>query len=88
MLQTPEIVVATWRKARVSIPKLTEAAVREAFLSFEDLWNELFPAEQSRIVQLLVERVDVSPAGAEITLKTEGLTYLFEQVRPGVRQAA
>jgi hypothetical protein len=26
---------------------------------FATVWNELFPAEQARIVQLLVEQVDV-----------------------------
>ena len=40
---------------------LTEAEVREALQRLDPLWDELFPAEQARIVQLLVERVDVSP---------------------------
>ena len=37
------------------------------------LWDELFPAEQARIVQLLVERVDVGMDGVDIRLRTEGL---------------
>ena len=41
-----------------------------------DLWDELFPAEQERIVRLLVERVVVSEAGAEITLKLDGIAGL------------
>ena len=42
----------------------------------DPLWDELFPAEQARIVQLLVERVDISTEGADIRLRTEGLTSL------------
>ena len=76
LIQTPQIIVATWRKARAAMPKLTEQEVRTAFERFDALWSELFPAEQARIVQLLVERIDIHPDAAEITLKTEGLMGL------------
>jgi site-specific DNA recombinase len=83
MLQSPEIVVATWRAARQSIKGLSERAVREELFRFEELWNELFPAEQARIVQLLVERVDVSEAGADIRLRVDGLSTVFNDLRNG-----
>jgi len=65
LVRTPEIIVQTWRVARTSAVKLTEAQVREALHSFDPLWTELFPAEQARIVQLLVERVDIGPDGTK-----------------------
>jgi hypothetical protein len=40
-------------------------------------WDELFPAEQARIVQLLVDRVDVEPDGLKIRVKSEGLAQLY-----------
>ncbi len=80
LLQTPEIVVATWRKAKQTIKGLTEIQVREALHGFDELWAELFPAEQARIIQLLVERVDISPSGADITLRTEGLASLIQDL--------
>ena len=46
--------------------------MREALERLDPLWDELFPAEQARIVQLLVERVDVSPDGADIRLADRG----------------
>lgn len=73
MVQAPEIIVATWREARRSIKTLTERQVREEFQNFENLWNELFPVEQARLVQLLVARVEISTTGVDITLRTEGL---------------
>lgn len=76
ILRSPEIIIATWRAARVSMSTLAHDGVREALLRFDPLWNELFPAEQARIVQLLVERVDISPDGADIRLRTLGLTSL------------
>ena len=37
---------------------------------------ELLPGEQERIVRLLVERVDLTDAGAQIRLNLEGLAGL------------
>ena len=91
ILRSPEIVVRTWRVARQSLEAVSEADVREALERLDPLWDELFPAEQARIVQLLVERVDVSPDGADIRLRTEGLTNLvadLRAVRPESRRAA
>ena len=59
--------------------------MRDALQRLDPLWDELFPAEQARIVQLLVERVDVSLDGVDIRLRTEGLTNLIADlnaVRP------
>lgn len=91
LLRTPEIIVGTWRAARKLMDGVNETDVREALERLDPLWDELFPAEQARIVQLLVERVDVSPDGADIRLRTEGLTNLvadLRAVRPETRRAA
>jgi hypothetical protein len=90
LLRAPEIIVRTWRAAK-SMGEISEADVRDALARLDPLWNELFPAEQARIVQLLVERVDVSTDGADIRLRTEGLTNLVTElraIRPESRRAA
>jgi site-specific DNA recombinase len=81
MVQTPEIIVATWRAAKGSIAGLTERQVRDELRRFDEIWSELFPAEQARIVQLLVERVDISETGADITLRVDGLASLMQDLR-------
>ena len=81
LLRAPEVIVATWRAARKQAPNVTEAEVREALHRFDLLWNELFPAEQARIVRLLVERVDVGQSGIDIRLNVAGLTHLIEDLR-------
>jgi site-specific DNA recombinase len=81
MVQTPEIIIATWRAAKQTIKDLAERQVRDQLHRFDELWSELFPAEQARIVQLLVERVELSENGADITLRTEGLTSLIHDLR-------
>ena len=81
LLRSPEIVVATWRAARQEDSQITESEVRDALHRFDGLWNELFPAEQARIVHLLVERVDISGEGVRIRLRTEGLASLVRDLR-------
>ena len=81
LLRSPEIIVATWRAAKKDLPDLTQNEVREALISFDPLWDELFPAEQARIVQLLVNRVQVTPDGVDISLRTVGLTAFVGELR-------
>jgi DNA invertase Pin-like site-specific DNA recombinase len=91
LLRSPEIIVRTWRIARQALDGLSEADVREALERLDPLWDELFPAEQARIVQLLVERVDISMEGADIRLRTQGLTSLvadLSAIQPDQRRAA
>ena len=81
LLQTPEIIVQTWRAARKTDSALAESEVRAALLEFEPIWNELFPAEQARIIELLVDRVDLQPDGIDLHLRIEGLTSLCSELR-------
>jgi hypothetical protein len=48
-----------------------------------------FPAEQARIVHLLVERVAVQEAALEVRIRAEGLVSLAGELRQqGERKAA
>ncbi|PAQ11514.1 zinc ribbon domain-containing protein [Mesorhizobium temperatum] len=90
LLRSPEIIVATWKAARLTDAGISESEVRAALLDLDPLWNELFPAEQARIVQLLVERVDVTMDSLSMRLRTEGLAGLAADLnqRHDVRSAA
>jgi site-specific DNA recombinase len=81
LLTTPEVIVRTWCAAKASVKQLSEADVREALSELDPVWDELFPAEQARIVQLLVERVDVAETGIGIRLRSDGLTSLVQDLR-------
>jgi hypothetical protein len=86
MLLQPEIAVGTWQAGQNDIPNLTEREVREALSQLTPLWDELFPAEQQRIVRLLVERVTIGHDGADITLRVDGLASLARDLT--MRQVA
>ena len=74
LFRQPEIVVGTWHAARKQDENVTEAEVREALHAVDSVWDELFPAEQARLVQLLVERVDVGLEGIAVRLRIDGLS--------------
>jgi hypothetical protein len=80
LMVQPEIIVGTWRAVRQEVPDLDEDTVRNALARFDPVWEELFPAEQERLIRLLVQRVVVSATGAEITLNLEGLASLARDI--------
>jgi site-specific DNA recombinase len=46
------------------------------------VWDELYPAEQTRILRLLIERIDVAPDGISVTLHAAGIRSLVAEL-PG-----
>ena len=61
--------------------RVGEQEVIGALASLDPVWEELFPAEQERIVQLLVRRVEVGPDGLDLELRAEGLESLALELR-------
>jgi len=63
-------------------PTLDEAKVTVAMTRFDAIWDQLFPAEQARIVRLVVEKVIVSPSNLEVRLRANGIERLVLELRP------
>ena len=76
LLRAPEIRARAERFA----PTMAPADLHAALDRFETVWDELFPAEQARILQLLVEQVRIAPDGAEIRLRAEGLGSVIADI--------
>jgi site-specific DNA recombinase len=76
MLRAPEVVISTWRAAQPECEGLAEEQVRQALAALDPLWAELFPAEQARIVRLLVERIDIGADGLKIRFRDKGLAQM------------
>jgi len=88
VFRQPEIVAGTWKAAKGKDGKITEADARTALQQLDPLWDELFPAEQARIVALLVERIDIGTEGLDIRLRVDGLTSLARELMAGDREKA
>ncbi len=81
-LTTPEVAARTYRDARGLVPDVAdEQDIIAQLQQFHDLWDELFPAEQARIVRLLIDAVVVHPDGVQIALRADGLHALLDEWR-------
>ena len=81
VLRTPEttaqVIAALERDDMANIAQ-TDAI--KALQGFSDLWAQLFPAEQTRIIQLLVRRVTVTAEGLIIDLRTDGIAGVMRDL--------
>jgi len=60
---------------------VSERDVAECLRRLDPIWEELFPLEQMRIVQLLIEQVTVNSNGMNIRIRGNGLHSLVSEVR-------
>ena len=89
ILQTPEVVTQVLATLNRDSGGASEADAIAALHEFKALWSQLFPAEQARIIQLLVRRVTVTTAGLEVDIRREGIADVIrEMVAPRRMEAA
>ena len=89
ILQTPEVVAQVIGNLKRDGLGASEPDAIAALHEFSALWAQLFPAEQARIIQLLVRRVTVTAAGLEVDIRREGIAGVVrEMVAPRRMTAA
>lgn len=76
-LKTPEIVARTITASKGSIEAVD---IIERFKSIHNVWDELFPVEQSRIINLLIQKVYISDEGVDIRIHSKGLSSLSQEI--------
>ncbi|MBO6542872.1 MAG: recombinase family protein [Alphaproteobacteria bacterium] len=80
ILQTPEVVTQVLSALKTNTADIPEADALGALHEFDTLWAQLFPAEQARIVQLLVRRITVTAAGLEVDIRREGIARVIREM--------
>ena len=69
LVRTPEIVAQAVAAAGQEQPDVEARDAIAALNGFEAVWSSLFPAEQARIVRLLVDRVTITGEGIAVDLR-------------------
>ncbi|WP_218961005.1 ISL3 family transposase [Neopusillimonas maritima] len=82
ILRAPNLLGEMLPQAIKLDPTLDEAKITVAMTRLDAIWDQLFPAEQTRIVMLLVEKVIVSPNDLEVRLRANGIERLVLELRP------
>ena len=80
LIRSPEMVARIWRESKADEDGLTEQETTQALKNLEPVWDALFPGEQHRLVQLLVDRVTVNLDEIEVHLRGEGLDTLTREM--------
>jgi site-specific DNA recombinase len=85
LLASPELVARTItavsrENSSAEDNELEESEVIETLGALEPVWDELYPAEQARILRLLIERIDVAPDGISVTLHAAGIRSLVAEL--------
>ena len=85
LLAAPEVIARTITALRrensaAEGAEFKEGAIIEALGALEPVWDELYPAEQARILRLLIERIDVAPDGISVTLHAAGIRSLVAEL--------
>jgi len=81
LVRSPELIVRTWRSLNAKGEEISEREVRETLGRFDDVWDQLFPAEQARLLHLMVEKVVLKPDGLDIHFRGDGLDTVVEDLR-------
>lgn len=82
-LSAPHIVQSVWDRIRTARPDLSEPEVVLPMRNLAGLWQQLFPVEQCRLAQLLIERVVIADGGLEIIWRDHGWQELAGELLPG-----
>ena len=82
ILRAPDLLGGVLPQAIELDPTLDEAKITVAMTRLDAIWDQLFPAEQTRIVNLLVEEVIVSLNVLEVRLRANGIERWVLERRP------
>jgi DNA invertase Pin-like site-specific DNA recombinase len=80
VFRQPEIIAGAWDAAKTHCRDITLDDARMALQQFDPLWDELFPAEQTRIIALAVERVDIGTDAISVRMRIDGLAELAQEL--------
>jgi hypothetical protein len=76
----PEIIAQVHHAVMAKDRLISLDAVRSELSKFDALWDQLFPLEQNRIVQLMIKRVRLSLDGLDITYQPNGIVSFYDQI--------
>ena len=82
-LQTPAMIQGVWDAVRKEVTDIDEPTVVLAMRNLAAVWKSLFPIEQTRIVNLLIERIQLTPDSVEIEWHATGWSALANEFTPG-----
>ncbi len=82
VLASPEAITAVCQFVQRNGAQITEDVAVMAMHRLGDVWEQLYPAERHRIVNLMIERVDIVPGGLKVKWRELGWKELIGEFTP------
>jgi len=82
VLQNPQSVQSVWDAVQKLDATISEPNVVLAMRNFSVVWDELFPQERHRLVQLLIARVQLREDGIDIEWHAQGWGTFMAELAP------
>lgn len=76
IFKNPTLIISTWSVAKTMDDGITENDVRDGLQNIETIWDHLYHKEQTRLLQLFIEKIRVEPEGIHIDIRTNGINSL------------
>ena len=80
VIQAPELIARIWRTSNDNGHGLSERSITAALQRIDPVWESLFPGEKTRLIHLLVARVDIGTDGIALQLRVDGLSGLVREL--------
>ncbi|NBU98805.1 MAG: hypothetical protein EBS19_11455 [Spirochaetia bacterium] len=78
-LRSPEVLSQAVKEITITRPDISEEESISALQNIEQVWDHLFPAEQARIIQVLIERITIRKDGISIKWHAKGMPKLLRE---------
>ncbi len=89
VLRSPEVLSQAVHEVTLARPDISETEAIRHLQSIDEVWDHLFPAEQARIANALIERITVRKDGISIKWHTKGMPkFLRDSVMQPIYQEA
>ncbi|WP_370871487.1 recombinase family protein [Burkholderia multivorans] len=89
ILRAPDLKARVAQFMTARDPQVDEAKVCIAMLQIDTIWDQLFPAEQERIVRLLIDKVVITPHNIEVQFRPNGIERLAAELKlPAPKEAS
>jgi site-specific DNA recombinase len=76
----PEMILDVWQEVGKRDGSVTESEVRQALIDIFPVWNQLFPREQERLLNLMLEKVVIHPGHVDVRVRVDGLESLVREL--------
>ena len=77
---SPDMMLRIWQELNDNGLEITEEQLRQRLENFAEIYDQLFPVEKYRLINLFVGKVEMFPNAAKIHIRTEGLQSFLQEL--------